>query len=233
MLVRSLGHRPFAVLWSGQTISRLGDALYRLALGWWVLGKTGSAAAMGSVYIVSFAPMLVFLLIGGVVADRLPRLRVMFWADLARGIITLLLTMLAFGGALEVWHVLIASTAFGLAEAFFEPAFVASIPSLTPGELLPSANAMESLSRQLQAIVGPTLGALIVAAGGIRFAFALNALSFFIGAACALAIMPVEPQVVPVSPDAGQTGTHLSLGSALSQMCEWDSVRSRPHPGCG
>jgi hypothetical protein len=57
-LFDSLRHRPFALLWSGQTVSRLGDSLYRIALSWWVLEKTGSATAMGTVALFSFAPMV-------------------------------------------------------------------------------------------------------------------------------------------------------------------------------
>jgi hypothetical protein len=68
-LLDSLRHRPFALLWSGQTVSRLGDSLYRIALSWWVLEKTGSATAMGTVTLFTFAPMLLFLLIGGVLVD--------------------------------------------------------------------------------------------------------------------------------------------------------------------
>jgi DHA3 family tetracycline resistance protein-like MFS transporter len=64
-VLRSLKHRPFALLWTGQTISRLGDSLYRIALSWWVLEKTGSAVAMGTVLIFSQIPLLLFLLIGG------------------------------------------------------------------------------------------------------------------------------------------------------------------------
>jgi DHA3 family tetracycline resistance protein-like MFS transporter len=186
---RSLSYRPFALLWSGQTVSRLGDAVYRLALGWWVLQKTGSAAITSTVYIVGFAPMLVFLLIGGVFADRLPRLRVMFWADIARGLITLVLAYLAATDVLEVWHVLVASGLFGFAEAFFEPAFVSTIPAITPTPLLPSANSLESLSRQLSAILGPTLGAVMVATSGTASAFAMNAATFFVGAACLIPIL--------------------------------------------
>src|SRR6266508_3569411 len=75
-VLRSLRHRPFALLWTGQTTSRLGDSLYRIALSWWVLEKTGSAVAMGTVLVFSQIPLL--LLIGGVVVDRLPRIRIMF-----------------------------------------------------------------------------------------------------------------------------------------------------------
>ncbi|MEP6774166.1 MAG: MFS transporter [Chloroflexota bacterium] len=69
-LLRSLAHRQFALLWFGQTFSRTGDFLYEVALAWWVLEKTGSPAAMAAVFIFIFAPMLFFLLLGGVVVDR-------------------------------------------------------------------------------------------------------------------------------------------------------------------
>ncbi len=68
---------------------------------------------------------------------------------------TAVLAILAMSNLLQVWHVLLASALFGLAEAFFEPAFVSSIPSITPKEVLPSANSLESISRQLASIAGP------------------------------------------------------------------------------
>src|SRR5512142_68870 len=119
---RSLSHRPFALLWSGQTTSRLGDSLYRIALSWWVLQKTGSATAMGAVLVFSSVPMLIFLLVGGVVTDRFPRLRVMLVSDILSGLIVSFVALLAFTGWLEVWHIFIASILFGLVEAFFFPA---------------------------------------------------------------------------------------------------------------
>lgn len=183
-LFSSLHHRPFALLWSGQAISRLGDSLYRIALVWWMLEATGSAAAMGTMLIFSFTPMLLFLLVGGVVVDRWPRVRVMLIADLLSGGVVTLIAGLAWAHQLAVWHVYIASTFFGLVEAFFFPAYTAAVPELTPRELLPSANSLTDLSRQLAGVVGPALGALIVTLGGTPLAFTLNALSFFFSAAC-------------------------------------------------
>jgi len=62
---KSLTVRPFALLWSGQQLSALGDSIYRVALAWWVLEKTGSAKAMSTIFIFASTPMLVFLLVGG------------------------------------------------------------------------------------------------------------------------------------------------------------------------
>ncbi|MBK9715895.1 MAG: MFS transporter [Kouleothrix sp.] len=214
VLLTSLRHRSFALLWSGQTISRLGDSLYRVALAWWVLEKTGSAAAMGTVLIFSFAPMLLFLLIGGVAVDRFPRLRLMLASDALRGLVATAIAALAFGGQLEVWHIYVASIFFGFVSAFFQPAYSATIPDIMPRESLPSANSLTSLSGEITGIVGPALGAAIVALWGTSMAFALDALSFFISAAC---IIPLPP--LPAT-HAGEraTGVLTDLRAGLSAV---------------
>ncbi len=192
-LFRALTYRPFALLWSGQTISRMGDSLYQIALAWWVLEKTGSAVAMGAVLIFSSVPMLLFLLIGGVVVDRLPRPRVMFASDLLRGLVVAIVALLAFQNLLQIWHIYAASIVFGLAEAFFRPAYSAIVPDIAPRETLTSANSLTSLSNEIAGIGGPAVGAAIVAAGGTSMAFVLDAISFFISAGCLAAILSMAP----------------------------------------
>ncbi len=198
----SLTHRPFALLWSGQTISRLGDSLYRIAMAWWVLQKTGSATEMGAVLIFSSVPMLIFLLVGGVASDRFPRLRVMLVSDLLSGAVVGVVALLAFTGWLEVWHIYIASILFGLVKAFFQPAYTATVPEITPLEMLPSANSLTSLSQQGASIIGPAIAASIIALGGTPIAFGLDALSFFASAACILPIFKSNPalNLAPLAP---------------------------------
>jgi MFS transporter, DHA3 family, tetracycline resistance protein len=188
-VLRSLRHRPFALLWTGQTTSRLGDSLYRIALSWWVLEKTGSAVAMGTVLVFSQIPMLIFLLIGGVVVDRLPRIRIMFSSDVLSGLVITFVAVFSWLNLLEIWHIYIASIIFGFVEAFFFPAYQAVIPQITPSELLVSANSLNGLSQRVTGIVGPALGAALVAAGGTSLTFGLDALSFFISALCVLPML--------------------------------------------
>ena len=202
-LFRALAYRPFALLWSGQTISRIGDSLYQIALAWWVLEKTGSATAMGTVLIFSSVPMLLFLLVGGVVVDRLPRPRVMFISDLLRGLVVTIVALLAFQNLLEVWHIYIASVVFGLAEAFFRPAYTAIMPDVAPREALTSANSLTSLSQEVAGIGGPAIGAAIIAAGGTSMAFVLDAVSFFISAGCLVAILSMTPAEIKPSESLG------------------------------
>src|SRR5690349_10782395 len=177
-VLRSLTHRPFALLWTGQTTSRLGDSLYRIALSWWVLEKTGSATAMGTVLILTQIPLLLFLLIGGIVVDRLPRIRIMFASDVLSGIIVSLIALFSWLDMLEIWHIYIASLVFGFVEAFFFPAYQAIIPQITPKDMLTSANSLNGLSARMTGIIGPVIGAALVASGGTSLTFALDALSF-------------------------------------------------------
>jgi MFS family permease len=178
----SLKHRFFAFLWSGQSISRVGDSVYRLALSWWVLEKTGSATIMGTVLILAFTPMLIFLLIGGVAVDRFSRTKLMLASDLLRGVVVLLVTILAYTNQLEIWHIYVATVVFGFVESFFQPAYVALIPDILPANSLPSANSLTSVSGQLAGVIGPAIGAIIVSMGGTSLAFLLDGLSFLISA---------------------------------------------------
>jgi hypothetical protein len=146
---RALRLRSFALLWSGQTISRLGDRFYQVALVWWVLEKTGSAVVMGTVLIFFEVPMLIFVLLGGALVDRWPRLPVMMLSDLLRGLAVGVMAALAYANLLQVWHIYIISLIFGIVDAFFQPAYHASVPEIVPLEHLPSANSLTSLSGEI------------------------------------------------------------------------------------
>ena len=183
-LLKSLTVRSFALLWSGQQLSALGDTIYRVALAWWVLEKTGSATAMSTIFIFASVPMLVFLLIGGVTVDRYPRAHVLLLSDVLRGLLIGIVAVLAFAHRLEVWHIYVVSLLFGIVGAFFGPAYRAIVPEIVPRELLPSANGMTTLSLQLAEIAGPALGALVVSKSGSPTAFTIDCLSFVVSVLC-------------------------------------------------
>ncbi len=198
-LFKSLTVRSFALLWSGQQLSALGDSIYRVALAWWVLEKTGSATAMSTIFIFASAPMLIFLLIGGVAVDRYPRARVMLISDVLRGLLIGIVAVLAFTHRLEVWHIYLVSLLFGIAGAFFGPAYRAIVPEILPRELLPSANGLMTMSLQLADIAGPALGAFVVSKSGSPAAFTIDSLSFVISILCLaplvrLALSPQAPK---------------------------------------
>lgn len=221
--LRAFRNRSFALLWSGQSISRLGDSLYRIALSWWILEKTGSATAMGALAVFGLVPMLLFLLVGGVVVDRLPRFRIMLASDVVNALVVGLVTLLAVTDRLELWHVYAVSVVFGLAEAFFFPAYTASVPQIVPPEDLPSANSLTSLSWQLSGVIGPTLGALLVAAGGTSLAFGFDSTSFLISAACLIPLRAIRPPAPAADAEPRRTSplTDLRDGWKIVLASPW------------
>jgi MFS family permease len=180
--LRSLKHRAFVLLWSGQTLSRLGDFVYEIALSWWILQKTGSAEAMGLMWVFVITPSVLLLLIGGAVVDRFPRVQVMLISDVGRALVVLLIAILARLNQLQLWHIYTVSFFFGMIDAFFTPAYNAIVPQIVPEADLPSANALTSISANLGRVVGPSLGAWIVAWLGTSSAFFINSASFFVSA---------------------------------------------------
>ncbi len=185
---RALRSRPYAMIWIGQTISNLGDGIFNIALAWQVLLMTHSGTAMGIVLIASMIPRLVFVLIGGVAADRLPRRLIILWSDGGRGLIVLLIGILGFIGFLQFWQLIIEALVFGIVDGFFNPAIMAITPDLVEKDDLASANALVSFSGNLAQLLGPLLGAGLIALVNPMGAFVANALSFFLSVAFLLSV---------------------------------------------
>jgi MFS family permease len=198
---RALRSRPFALLWAGQTVSALGDGAFYIALAWQVLLLTGSATAMGEVLIAQSIPRLIFLLVGGVVADRLPRRLILLWSDGGRALVVLVIAALGGLHVLQFAHLIGLSVLFGVAGAFFFPAYQSLPPQLVEAEDLTSANALVGLGRQLSTLVGPALGAGFVALAGPASAFAFDGITFVVSALC-LAVMRVPVAVGAKGPEA-------------------------------
>jgi MFS family permease len=180
--LRALKHRSFALLWSGQTLSRLGDFVYEIALSWWILQKTGSAELMGLMWVFVITPSVLLLLLGGAFVDRFPRARLMLISDLGRALAVLIVAILAHLDQLQIWHIYATSFFFGMVDAFFTPAYIALVPQIVPEQDLSSANALTSISANLGRIVGPSLGAALVAWLGTSSAFLVNGASFLVSA---------------------------------------------------
>lgn len=219
-LLHPFRNRAFLLLWGGQTLSRIGDFLYEIALAWWVLEKTGSAGAMATVLIVAFIPMLGFMLLGGVAVDRWPRAPVMILSDVARGVVVAGVTGLSFAGALELWHVYTAAFIFGLADAFFQPAFAAFVPDIVPEQELPGANSLNSLGIQAGRILGPAIGGGIVALGGTSAAFLVNTLTFFIAIGFLLPLWGMKPRAAARPP-----AEDVTIPPAQASAAVWRDLR--------
>ena len=188
-LFRSLSVRPFALLLAGQALSRIGDHIYQVVLAWWVLEKTGSALAMGTVLILAVIPELLFGLVGGVTVDRLPRVPLLLVTEVVRGLAITAAAVMSYNGTLELWPIYVFSFLSGVADAFFQPAYTALVPDIVAPEDLPSANSLSSMSTQFGRIIGPPLAAALISVGGTSLGLLLNGLSFFASAALMLPLL--------------------------------------------
>ena len=218
---RALKNRSFALLWTGQTLSRLGDFVYEIALSWWILQKTGSAEAMGLMWVFVATPSVLLLLLGGAVVDRLPRVRLMLISDVGRAVIVAIVAALAYFDQLQLWHIYATSFFFGMVDAFFNPAYIAIIPQIVAEDDLPSANALTSISSNLGRVVGPSLGAGIIAWVGTSAAFVINSASFLVSA-CFLI-----PLISANIPSPQREASHI-----LADIREGFGVVTAT-PGCG
>jgi MFS family permease len=178
-LLAPLRHRNFRLLFGGQLVSDLGDwldflALIALIVTQWDLGPS----ALGALSVAVAFPFAVIAPLSGVWADRLPRKTVMVAADLGRALVVLGLVV-----APNLPTVLALVFVRGVFSTFFGPARQATIASVVPQDDLLAANSLSQLSFQLTKILGPVLGALLVAAVGPRSAFVVNAVTFLVSAA--------------------------------------------------
>ena len=188
-----LGIRDFRLLWLGQSISAIGDAVFPVAVAVRVLDEGGSASDLGLVLAARTLSFVLLLVVGGIVADRMRRTRVMLGADALR-------VVAGFGLALTPGSVSILALAaltflMGSGEAFFRPAYGAVVPTVVPAERLPAANGVTSVALNSSYILGPALAGLIVATVGWRWAFAVDGATFLVSIATLVRIR--EPRHEP------------------------------------
>ncbi len=173
-------NRNFRLLYIGQTISQLGDWFNSVAVFALLLDLTGSATAVAWMMIVQFLPVAIVGPMAGVVVDRVDRRRLMIAADLLRGF--LMLGLLLVHRREDVWIAYVVMALSVSAQAFFEPARVATIPNITSAEELMPANAVASATWSAMLAVGASVGGLVTAIAGRDVAFVINAASFFVSA---------------------------------------------------
>lgn len=191
-MLGALGERPFRLLWLGQTASRLGDGLIPLALAFAVLDLSRSARDLGFVLATYAVTEVVFILAGGVWADRLPRRLLMLGCDVVRAAAQFALALLILTDAASLWHFLFTSAVMGASSAFFRPASTGLVPQTVSAERLQQANALISLSRSSITVFGPVLSGVLVVAAGTGWVFAINGATY-VASALFLAALRVPP----------------------------------------
>ena len=211
-----LRERQFALLFAGQAISVLGDRVVLVAMPFAVLSLPG--ADLGDVGVVlgsSAGAIALFVLLGGVWGDRLPRQRIMLASDLLRGVAQGLTAVLLLTGHANVLTLAVTQAIWGAAEAFFRPAALGLIPQVVGADQIQPANALLALTSNVAMVAGPALAGVLVAVSGPGTALAVDAATFFLSAA-ALARLHPKP---------AEPGPRTSLMVELRGG--WREVRSR------
>ena len=190
-LLAPLRHRDFRLLWTGMSVSLLGDGILLVALAWQTYSLSNAPAAMSAVGVALSVPQVALLLLGGVVSDRFDRRRVMLVSDLVRAGCLGTLALLAISGNMALWHLFVLAAGYGGASGFFGPAFDAVVPDLVPENDLAQANALDQFIRPAaMQIAGPAVGGGLIAVGGAGLGFAVDALSFVVSSVCLIRMRP-------------------------------------------
>ncbi len=177
-----LREREFRLLFLGRGVSFLGNGIAPVALAFAVLHLTGSKTDLGLVLAARAIPQVVFLLIGGIWADRLPRHHVMVASNVVSASSQAAVAVLLLTGQAQVWHLLVFGVVNGTSTAFFFPASQGIVPQTVPRPLLQTANALLRLVLNASMIGGAALGGLLVAAFNPGTAIAIDAATFALGA---------------------------------------------------
>jgi MFS family permease len=213
----SLRHRGFRWLLAGLAVSQIGDWLYNLALVTMVYEGTHSAMWAGITTAARVTPLVALGPLGGVIADRFDRRRLMVGCDVIRLVLMLVLALVAVAHLPVLLAPVIAAAATAAGTPYL-PCASASTPRLVPDADLPGANAARSAVTSLGIIVGPALGGVLLLAGSPALAFGVNAVTFGLSALAVLAI-PAGPAFHPGQPDEQPTGLlrGVAEGAAVLQ----------------
>ena len=172
--------RDFRILWLGAFASTVGTWTQRVAQNWLVLTLTGSAFYLGLDSFLGELPILLFTLIGGVIADRHDRRHLLIGSQYVQMASAFTLAALVYFDVVQVWHILALSFMSGCGQAFGGPAYQSLIPALVPKDHLPNAIALNSIQFNLARVIGPLIAGVALTAVGTAACFGLNGLSFLV-----------------------------------------------------
>jgi MFS family permease len=198
----ALTHRNFRLLWFGALTSSIGTWMQKVAQAWLIVTMTGSSSAF-YLGLDSFAgefPILLFTLLGGVVADRRDRRHMMLTSQIVQMTVAFVLAGLVITGVVQVWMVVTLSFISGCGQAFGGPAYQSLIPTLVGKEHLPNAVALNSIQFNLARVIGPVVAGIALASVGMVACFGLNGVSFLFVIAAILALRDV--QVPPMATES-------------------------------
>ena len=174
----ALRNRNFALLWSGSVISNSGSWMQIVAQGWLVYDLTGSPVYLGVTGMARAVPMMLLPPMGGVIADRVPRLKLLKVTQIVSLLLALLLAVLVSSDVIQIWQIVLLSFLSGAVHAFDQPSRQALLPDLVRPADMTNAIALNSAAWQGAALFGPTLAGATIAVFSLSVAFYANAASY-------------------------------------------------------
>jgi predicted MFS family arabinose efflux permease len=175
---KSFQHRDFRLMWIGACTSTIGTWMQSTAQAWLVYDLSKNSFYLGLDTFLAQVPIILFSLVGGVIADRMNRRNLLLASQYVQMTTAFILTLLVFFKVVQVWHILCLSFVVGMAQSFGGPAYQALLPTLVGKEDIPNAIAMNSIQFNLARVIGPTLGGIALTTVGAAWCFGLNGLSF-------------------------------------------------------
>jgi MFS family permease len=194
-IARALRHRDFRLFWIGNFLSNIGTWMQNVAQGWLVLQLTNSAFWLGVVGFAASVPILLFALIGGVIADHVNKRKLLMVTQSAMMIFAFIMAALAYFKVITVHEIILLALGTGIAMSLNTPSYQALMPQLIPREDLTNAIAINSAQFNMSRVLGPTLGGFAMALVGVAGNFFLNGLSFLAVLLALTRINYVEPTV--------------------------------------
>jgi MFS family permease len=216
----ALRHRNFRLIWVGLLLSFIGTWMQNAALLWNVsllVSPERKGLALGLVGLFRFFPIVIFSIISGVVADASDRRKLMLLTQTGSAIVALGLAALAFSGNTAVWPVYALAALSSAVGAFDLPARQSLVPSLVPREDLPNAISLNTIIFQVAAVLGPSLGGLVIATLGVGWVYALNAASFLAVIAALLLMRDVKEPAAHERSDVSLAAAAEGLRYVFSQ----------------
>ncbi len=180
----ALAHRDFRLYFIGRATSFIGTGMLPVALSFAILGRGGSTSEVGWVLSAEVFPLGLFLLVAGVIADRVNRRAVMLGSDLLRCAAQAGLACWLLLGRPPLWGFIVLEFTVGIGTAFFTPAMTGLIPQVTTPETLHQANALNGAAQSAGTLIGPAVAGVLVATVGSGWAVAGDAASYAVGAVC-------------------------------------------------
>jgi MFS family permease len=185
---RVLRYRDFRLIWSAEVLSQTGTQIQRVAVAWQVFELTGDPFQLGLLGLVRFVPLFLFGVAGGVVADRYDRRKTLILSQLALMALACLFAGLTATASITLPWIYGLTALSALFSAVSAPTRHALIPTLVPTVAMPAAMSLGVLAFQSAGMAGPALGGVLVASAGIALSYAIDAITFGIGAIAAFAV---------------------------------------------